>query len=520
VDVACYSYDPTAGYRLSQAWDPRVGGSAGWSTTCGSPVQPTTYGYDGSGRVASITPPGLNPTTITYTNSKVTTVSQAIGGTTLATTIGYDPFPVATGTTSADRPDLSAARVAAWGQTDLPLTAAVVFGPGEAAAGSDLRAGTVLGINAAGRVVNSGVYSGSGQDGWRIDTIEYDGYANPVRTLTAAARDRALNPTAHATELTGLGLTTSTPSARIAAALDTRSLYSADGADLLDVFGPARLVALPDGTQAAARPHTRHTYGEVDYPGTNPTDWALGGPKHAVTATIEEASLSLTPAVVSPTDITETRYAYGLSSSDHPGWDLRTPMKVTVENGATDITTVTRFDTNGNVIEQRQPSATTTAHPGTRVSSYYTAGTHNPGTCTSTVWYGQLCRVAPGAQPGTSGLPGLPTTTYSYDAHRRPRSSRQGSGSAAAGRSRPGTPARVPRRCSAPPAGGPPPGAPAPWPGRTRGWPSARCPNARPRSPWAARRTCGCGGTRWAAPGAWPARPPTRGPPPADRRRR
>jgi hypothetical protein len=36
------------------------------------------------------------------------------------------------------------------------------------------------------------------------------------------------------------------------------------------------------------------------------------------------------------------------------------------------------------------------------------------------VWYGQLCRVAPGAQPGTSGLPGLPTTTYSYDALLRP----------------------------------------------------------------------------------------------------
>ena len=421
VDVACYTYDSTTGYRLSQVWDPRLGGTAGWSTTCGTPVLATTYAYDGTGRISSITPPGINPVIITYTGTKLTTATQAIAGTNLTTTIGYDAFDVTTGTTLADRPDLSTGRVDDWGQTDLPLTAAVVFGPGDNVSATDLRDGTVYGIDADGRVVNTASYSGAGQDGWRVDTTEYDQYGNTIRTLSAGARDRALNPAAYASELTGLGLSTATPPVDIAAALDTRNLYTPDEVDLTDTYGPARLVAVPGSADpVAARPHVKNTYGTIDYPTVTPASWTSDGPAHSIVRTTESASLSLAATPVNETDTTETRYAYGLSSTDHPGWDLRQSMATTVENGTTDITTVTRFDTNGNVIEQRQPSATVTADPGTRVTTYFTAGAHNPAACVSTAWYGQVCKIAPGAQPTTTGLPGLPVTTYTYDALLRP----------------------------------------------------------------------------------------------------
>ncbi len=100
-------------------------------------------------------------------------------------------------------------------------------------------------------------------------------------------------------------------------------------------------------------------------------------------------------------------------------------MATTIENGATDITTQTRYDANGNTIEQRQPSAAgTTTNPGTRLTTYYAAGQvpgeHNEAACRSDAWYGQVCTIAPGAQPTTSGLPGLPVTRYAYDALLRP----------------------------------------------------------------------------------------------------
>lgn len=406
VDVACYTYDSGAGYRIHQVWDPRLGGTSGWSTTCGSPVQAVTYGYDGDGRITSITPAGLNATSIAYnaTSHRLDHVYQSDGTNTLTTTIAYNAFDPTTATTLADRPDLSAATVATWGQTDLALAAAAVFGPGESASGTDLRAGTVYGIDAAGRIVNTAVYAGSGQGGWRIDTTEYDAYGNTTRTLTAAARDRALNPTSYSNELTDLGLSTSTPAVDIAAALDTRNTYSADGTDLLDTFGPARYTQLANGTTTVARPHTHNTYGAVDYPDTTPGTWTSGAPLHTLTATTESASLSLEPTPTNEADTTSTSYTYALSSGDHPGWELRQPMTTTVENGTTDITTTTRYDADGNVIEQRQPSAASGSDPGTRKTTYYAAGTHNPGACTSSVWYGQVCKIEPGTQPTTADM--------------------------------------------------------------------------------------------------------------------
>ena len=427
VDVACYTYDPTASFRLAKVWDPRVAGTSGWATTCGTPTQATTYTYNASGQIASITQDGLAPVNIAYdANGRFSTTTRAhnanFGGASLVNTVLYDGISILlTSPTDDSHPDLSAGTVATWGQTTVPVSAAVVFGPGDTVSSSDLKDGTVYALDADGRTVNTAVYSGSGQSGWRVDTTDYADNGNVIRTLTPANRDRALNPTT-TQELADLGLTGASSPA-IAEALSTRTFYSADGVDVTDTYGPAHQVSLSDGSQTTARAHTHTDYGTVNYPTVKPTTWTADAPLHSAVRVAESATLSLAAVALNEADTTETRYAYALSSTDTIGWDLREPMATTVENGTTDITHQTRFDANGNVIEQRQPSAAGSAsNPGTRLTTYYTAVANAtaPECGLHAEWFGEVCKTSPGAQPTTSGLPGLVSTTYTYDALLRP----------------------------------------------------------------------------------------------------
>lgn len=424
-DIACYTFEAVSPNRLSQVWDPRLGGSAGWGATCGSPIQAIAYSYDANGRVASIAPSFLAAVNISYDGTgRFATSSRAhsstYGGATLTNTVKYGVTIAATSSGDSTHPDLSASRVAAWGQSSVPVDAAVVFGPGASLSATDLSDGTVYAWDADGHKTNTSVYAGTGQDGWRLDATDYDALGNTVRTMTPGNRDRALNPGHYSAQLADLGLGSAT-GAEIADALSTRTVYADDGIDVTDVYGPAHRMIMPDSSSGIARTHDHTDYGTIDYPTINPSDWTVGGPQHSPTRTTQGASLSLSATTVGETDLTETRLSYGLSNTDHPGWDLRSAMAMTLENGGSDITTQTRYDANGNTIEQRQPSAAgSTTNPGTRVTTYYATGAHNPATCTSTALYGQVCSEGPGSQPTTSGLPGLPTTTYSYDALLRP----------------------------------------------------------------------------------------------------
>jgi hypothetical protein len=148
-DAACYAYD--AGGRLWQAWDPRISG-----TTCGSPVLATTYTYDAAGRIATVAPAGLAGWTIRYdVQGRLDTVARthnaANGGDTETATLRYDvPFGAAASTDDS-HPDLSAGRVAAWAQTDLPVTATAVFGRGDTVSSTDLRDGELHALDVNGR---------------------------------------------------------------------------------------------------------------------------------------------------------------------------------------------------------------------------------------------------------------------------------------------------------------------------------------------------------------------------------
>jgi RHS repeat-associated protein len=411
VDTACYAYD--ANSRLSQAWDPRISG-----TTCASPVLATTYSYDVSGRLATVTPAGLATWRIGYDpQGRLDTVSRthdaANGGGTETTTLRYDvPFGAAAAADES-HPDLSAGRVAAWAQTDLPVTATVVFDPGDTVSATDLRDGQVHALDVNGREVNTAGFSGTGQAGWKMATSEYDQYGNSVRSLSAANREVALTG-----DPTSLGLPADTDTATFAQALDVRSLYAADGVDLLDSYGPLHNIAI-DGAWVTARQHTHLSYGSLDAPGTDPT---VDGPRHLEIQRTVAASQSAATTPTGETDLRTTRTAYGLPG-DATGWTLRQPMRVTtVMPGGQDIVRETLYNaTTGLITQSRMPSAAGSATAvGTTKTTYYTAGTRNDANCVNSAWVNLVCKTEPGSQPTTAGLPKLPVTQTSYDWLGRP----------------------------------------------------------------------------------------------------
>jgi RHS repeat-associated protein len=426
VDVACYAYDDGAGGtgRLLKAWDPRVGGTAGTGVqpiACdfANPVQATTYSYDNVGRLATITPPGLAAWTLGYdTAGRIRTVARthnaADGGGTEATTIEYD-LPRAADTSNPQwRPDLStAAKVAAWGQQDVPVTATAVFGPGHPASRTDLRGGQVTYLNTDGRTVNTASY---GSGGWAITTTEYDKWGNTVRTLGAANRDAVLGNTPSAAVD---AIAAPDPAAK-ALALSTVNVFSADGQDLTDSFGPYTLVTLPDGRVVGARAHTRTSYdtgGETGHP--------AGPLMHLPIQTTVGASLSAEPVATDEQDVRTTRNDYALSGSDATGWTFRQPMRVVTDPGGAASTTVTRYDAaSGLTIESRIPSEPGGGGPGTTQTIYYTAGANAADAACGNkpAWANLTCVAKPvNPNPGTAGLPQLVVTrTSAYDYLNRP----------------------------------------------------------------------------------------------------
>jgi len=426
IDVACYSY--YANGRLQQAWDPRFGtaGSGNHPITCGTAVLPTAYGYDtSSGRLTSVTPAGLSAWNLAYDgNGRLSTVSRthdaAHGSGTETTTMIYGAALAADGTHPEYRPDMTPSTTATWAQIDNPVTATVVYPPGHTTSSTDLRDGTIHYIDVNGQEVNTASYAGTGAGGWHISTAEYDNNGRVVRTLTAANREEALNPTGSAGVALGLPTDTATASTW----LDTRNSYTtaSDGVvDLTDTYGPYHQVMLPSasgigpGTPTFARQHTHYSYDT----GTE-TGHPSGGSLHLVVKTTEGASQSPATTSTSEADIRETDNAYALSATDNAGWTFRQPMKVTTDPLGLNISTIARYDsTTGLPIEARQPADPNGTTAATTLSRYYTADASSPDTdCRNKPqWAGLMCKTTPAAQPGISGLPGSVTKwdqTYDY----------------------------------------------------------------------------------------------------------
>ncbi|MFN8077300.1 MAG: RHS repeat-associated core domain-containing protein [Kineosporiaceae bacterium] len=420
VDQACYAYDTNG--RLSAAWDPRDGGTAGTGlkpVACSATqYRPTTYTYDAtSGRLLTVKPAGLAAYSLTYdTNGRVTRVSRTHTNAAVQfTDIAYGVSVTGDSTNPQYRPDLSSTAVATWGQNAAPVTATAVFRPGHAASTSDLRWADVTYMDAAGRTVNTASYSGTGGSGWHVDTTDYDDQGNVVRTLSAANREEALNVATAANP--ALKLPSDTRAA--AAALSTVNVYAYDPAtgisDLTDTFGPFHLVSVnASDAFVGVRAHTKTYYdtgSELGHP--------AGGVLHLPVKVTVGASQSQLPVVTNETDIRTTTTDYALSSTDTTGWTLKAPMKVTTDPSGLAISKVTRYDTvTGAVVESRQPkSAANGNDAGTTLTVYYgsAANATDPECGGKGAWATLVCKTKPAAQPGVAGMPGLVSKTFTYD---------------------------------------------------------------------------------------------------------
>ncbi|MFF4507630.1 RHS repeat-associated core domain-containing protein [Streptomyces sp. NPDC001401] len=415
--VAKYSYDSSG--RLVAEWDPRT-----------SPDLKTTYAYDETtgdadlGRLTQISPaqstPGsLAPWVLAYNDTasssdygKLAYVSRthntANGGLTAKSVIAYSvPLTVSAGGPA----DMDAATVATWGQSDVPTSAVAVFPPDHAptsAPPSDWTYAQIHYYDADGREVNTASYTG----GWKINTTEYDSYGNDVRELSAANRATALAAGAN--------------SAGVARQLDTETVYSADGTQPLDSYGPAHQ-ANAAGDRQLIRTHTHQVYDEG---APNNDQDANGNPYGLVTTQAVSASLGAAVPGNGDVDGRTTRYKYD-NGSGNEGWTLRTPLQTVTDPGTghLNITKTVAFNEDSSLyggeplqVASSQPSDTAQTGAGTTKTIYYTAGTNSvDGACgNQPVWADLICKTKPAAQPNTSGLASLQVTTYTYNVYLQP----------------------------------------------------------------------------------------------------
>ncbi|MET8081513.1 RHS repeat-associated core domain-containing protein [Streptomyces sp. NPDC005303] len=418
--VADYTYD--AAGRLKYEWDPRIS----------TPLK-TMYSYDETdtdsdyGRITAIYPAQnrglpanvLQPWTLAYDFTpsdanfgklvSVTHTHNAANGSGVAKSVVVYSVPL---TTAAGGPtNMDSATTATWGQQDSPVSAVAIFPADHAPSSSppsDWTYAQVLYYDADGREVNEASYT----NGWNISTTEYDSNGNDVRELTAGNRATAL--------------AASGSSATVAGQLDTENLYSADGTELLDSYGPAHQ-AVAAGSLQTIRTHTHDVY---DVGAPNNDQDANGNAYDLVTSETVSASLGTSVPGSSDVDGRTTQNVYNIGS-DNTGWTLRTPLQTTNDPGTghLDITNAAAYNEDSSLyggeslpIETRMPSNTAGGGAGTTKAIYYTAGANSAdsGCGNEAAWADLACKTKPAAQPGTSGLASLPVTRYTYNVYLEP----------------------------------------------------------------------------------------------------
>jgi RHS repeat-associated protein len=420
--VACYSYD--ANGRLAEVWDPRVPGT---------PLK-ETYAYfdtspDTSGRLKTITPPGLAAWSMTYTSqapdpstgrlasvNRSTDVYNPATGTsapqTATTSVVYN-VPLCNnlslcGVSSGAPNQMDATNLGAIAQTDIPRDATAIFPPDQIPSGSppsDWSRATIYYLNAEGRTVNVAEPAPSGSLG-RIRTTEFDSYGNPWRELTAANRACAL--TAGCATWAG-----GTSSAK-AVALDTQRTYNTTttstgvlpGVEMLTEVGPLHAIKLANGTSANARRKETIAYDES----------APASPANARYALATTRTVAAQIAGQSDADARVTKYEYASAEQGNRGWTLRKPLAVVTDPTGINLRRVSLYDAGtGLETESRMPRSPAGGDASATQTLYYRAGTGGDAACASKPgWDGMVCKVMPAAQP-TGTLPELPSSVYEYN---------------------------------------------------------------------------------------------------------
>jgi len=285
--------------------------------------------------------------------------------------------------------DLSASAVSKWAQTATPIEATAIFPPDQVPARSpaSYKRATLYYMDNAGNAVNTVAPGG------RIATAEYDVEKNLVRSLSPGNRAVAMEAGGE--------------SATKAKLLDTQFAYSPNGIDLLAVLGPRHKVKLASGKEVEARLHTQYTYDQGA---------PEGGPYHLMTTETEGAQVS----GEADADVRTKTFSY--SGQSNLGWSLRQPTSTTVDPGGLNLVSRTIYDpVTGNVTETRRPGNPEGGDAHSQRTIYYSAKAATPASCGEHAEWADLpCQTSPAAQPGTLGLPDLPTTTTQYNVWQEP----------------------------------------------------------------------------------------------------
>jgi RHS repeat-associated protein len=339
------------------------------------------YRYDDTtGALTDIWPANEDGWAFNWESGKLKTVGRSRNfGPWSRWNVRYDIPRAGTGAPYA----MGASDVAAWGQEVVPLDATALFRADDEPADpvASYAKATIHYLDGYGRVADVA------RPGGRIETTERDRSGNVLRTLTAANRARAL-----------AAGSTAQDHADKAATIDTRRTYDQDGLRLLEELGPEHEVALPDGSHVRARRHVVSSY-DQGAPST-------GGPYNLLTRQTVGARVA---GQSSDQDVRMTEYQYD--------WALRKQTKQITDPSGLALATTTLYDSAlGVPVEARQPRSPSGGDAAATRSIYYSAGTNaEDSACSSRPeWAGLLCREKPVAQPGTTGLPDLPTTTYKY----------------------------------------------------------------------------------------------------------
>lgn len=426
VTVADYSYD-SAG-RLTSEWDPRLATPLVNRYTYDETASDADYG-----RITQITPAqavgsgALAPWNLTYDDTsgdvnygKVLTVSRThsatYGGATATTTIDYSvPLSISGGGPI----DMDASTVGNWDQTDTPASAVAIFPPEHVPSGtptvSDYQYAQLDYYDANGRNVNTASYINGA---WAVSTTQYDNYGHTIFTLSPADRATALasnTPAGTASEFAAVNIYGCDNFGVVGACTSGDQPYQV----LTDTYGPAHNANV-DGTIELIRAHTSYSY---DSGAPNSDTNADGSPYMLVTAETHSASIGTSTPGSATADARTTNYSYG-DATTSIGWTLGTPLSTVTDPSGLDIGSTTVLNTNSGLYnganlqtDSDMPSDTAGGGAGDTQTIYYTAGSNPMAVACGNrpEWADLRCQTGPAAQPGTSGLPPLPVTTYTYD---------------------------------------------------------------------------------------------------------
>ena len=400
-----YTYDTTSvswGTLLKTMTPP---GQAAW-----------TFNYDSTGRLVSITRP-LDPTTGT-------------GNATWSINYGLS-------LTGGGMPDLSAATVAGWGESDAPTKVFAVTAP--SGQGNGVHGASLFYTNALGNTVNTASYGnvtsgGAASSQWLISTSWYDATGNLIRSLDPDGLGAALASPADEVTVASEHSSIVVYNPAITYTIGGQSATIAAGTRVTDEYGPEHLITRADGTTIEERVHTAYTYDDQA-----PSLGGGGKPAYTVDEPTFNLVVQTDTNAVSATDMSalgnakSTRNTYGpLVSGDGNGWTFGTPSQTSVlSNGTYVVTSTGRLNADGAQIETRQPGGATDATGAgndahATVMSYYADTSSDPdcqinGHADRAGWEGLACKTRPAAQPTGTVSNTMPTTwTQSYDANLQP----------------------------------------------------------------------------------------------------